>query len=77
MDSRQRLVLLLITDLLFALTSYSFLLVGEAFGRERLEGRAIEPYPGNARAFSTAACIRDQMNGEVDELQHLRPGNSA
>ncbi|BDA49189.1 hypothetical protein COCOBI_13-2990 [Coccomyxa sp. Obi] len=46
MDSRQRLVLFLVTDLMFALTSYSFLLIGEAFGRERLKGRAIELYPG-------------------------------
>lgn len=48
MDSRQRLVLFLVTDVLFALTSYMFLLLGETFGRERLESRAVEPYPGAA-----------------------------
>ncbi|KAK9919124.1 hypothetical protein WJX75_009588 [Coccomyxa subellipsoidea] len=46
MDPLQRLGLFLATDGLFAVTSYGFLLLGETFGRERLEGRAAETYPG-------------------------------
>ena len=46
MDPLQRLGLFLATDGLFAVTSYGFLLLGETFGKERLEGRAAETYPG-------------------------------
>ncbi len=49
----QRLALFLATDVLFAVTSYAFLLVGEAFGKERLETRPAEVYPGEFSNVNT------------------------
>lgn len=46
MDPTQRLLIIMATDLLFSATSLGFLLIGEAFGRERLSGGAVELYPG-------------------------------
>jgi len=51
MEPTQRFFIIMATDLLFSATSLGFLLVGEAFGRERLSGGAVELYPGKA------ACI--------------------
>lgn len=53
LDSMQRLALFLATDVLFAVTSYAFLLVGEVFGRERLETRPAEVYPGEFSNVNT------------------------
>lgn len=48
-----RFGILMVTDVLFAATSYAFIIVGEIFGTERSQGRPVVPYPGDIPSCST------------------------
>lgn len=47
-SSLTRFGIVMATDILFAATSYAFLILGERFGEERTQGRRVVAYPGAA-----------------------------